>query len=372
MKYLKLILLMTLVFYTSSSMAREEISHYTCGMHPSVHVSVENYKKGDTKCPICSMPLTPVMKPQASSAALTENVISEVNIAAPELKLAGVRTERIEKRHLFKEIRTVGAVAFDPQLAVAQEEFLSSARSFEKAKMSSLPEVAERAERLLHSSWYKLKLLGLSDDQIEDLKNKKNVQTNLILPEKTMWIYGEIYEQDLPLVKQGAAITVTSDGLPGKNLKGTITSINPVLDKKTRTATFRALVDNQDLLLKPQMYVDVVIAIHYMSAEGEHAVVSMPKSALLDTGRRKIVWVDQGGGRFEGRAVQLGPELTSGDNYEDRYYPVLGGLTEGEQVVTKGNFLIDSQSQITGVAASAYGGAIGDEEVSAQPAGHVH
>ncbi len=101
-------------------------------------------------------------------------------------------------------------------------------------------------------------------------------------------------------------------------------------------------------------------------------VLAIPKDAVLDTGIRKIVWVDRGNGEYEGRKIQIGPEATATvDKKEAKFYPVLSGVGEGEKVVTKGNFLIDSQSQITGVAASAYGGALGAEEKEETPV-HQH
>jgi len=87
----------------SAQDAQNEISHYTCGMHPSVRVSVENYKKGDTKCPICAMPLTPVKMGGMQMGGLDTNVISKVEIKAKELQLAGVKMEPVVKRQLFKE-----------------------------------------------------------------------------------------------------------------------------------------------------------------------------------------------------------------------------------------------------------------------------
>ena len=145
-----------------------------------------------------------------------------------------------------------------------------------------------------------------------------------------------------------------------------------MLDPKTRSVKFRVQVDNPDLKLKPEMYVDVVIISMYMSPDGEHMVLAIPKDAVLDTGTRKIVWIDKGNGEYEGREVQIGPEATSAiDGKEVKLYPILKGLSKGELVVTKANFLIDSQSQITGVSAAAYGGALGVEEKKAPPV-HQH
>ena len=145
-----------------------------------------------------------------------------------------------------------------------------------------------------------------------------------------------------------------------------------MVDPKTRSVRFRAEVDNPDLKLRPQMYVDLVIQSMYIGPEGDHMVLALPKDAVLDTGTRKIVWVDKGNGEYEGREVRIGPEATAtvGDK-KTKFYPILQGLTENELVVTKANFLIDSQSQISGVAASAYGGALGAEEKKASPV-HQH
>jgi multidrug efflux pump subunit AcrA (membrane-fusion protein)/YHS domain-containing protein len=350
--------------------ATGEISHYTCGMHPSVKVSVENYKKGDTKCPICFMPLTPVIQGGMSSGELGEDVLSQVEIKAGELKLAGVQTEHVVKQSLFKEIRAVGRVAYDPQLAIAQDEFISAVRSYEKAKTGQISEIVERAESLIESSKRKLRLLGLNDEQIQELERTKEVQTSLILPGEKMWIYGDVYEYELNWIKEGSHIVVKPVGLAGEEFYGKIVSINPVVDPQTRSVRFRAMIDNPNQKLKPEMYVDVEIMSQYTDASGNTDVLSIPKSALLDTGRRTIVWVDKGNGKFEGRKVEIGPEAINHSDNPRRYYPVLKGLKEGEKVVTKGNFLIDSQSQITGVAASSFGGALESDHKGST--GHVH
>jgi len=120
------------------------------------------------------------------------------------------------------------------------------------------------------------------------------------------------------------------------------------------------------------MYVDVVIQSTYESATGEHMVLAIPKSTILDTGTRKIVWLDSGDGEYTGVEVSVGAQAISVvDGKEVKFYPVIKGLSEGDLVVTKANFLIDSQSQLTGSAAVAYGGALAPEE-STMPPGHQH
>ena len=368
--------------------AQEDIDYYTCGMHPSVKVSPQAYNKGDTKCPICHMPLTPVMKQakqtetsDAMSAARLPNgqdrqdqhVISRVNIKDHELQRAGIQTEPVKKRHLFKEIRVVGTVAYDPKMAIAQDEYLSAVRTLEKIQEGQVSEITQRAESLVISSERKLRLLGLSEQQIRELKDERQVQTNLILPDKTVWIYGDVYEYELPWIKEDARVKVTSGSLPGEEFYGQISSINPVLDPQTRTLKFRALIDNPNLKLKPQMFVNIWISSHYIDMYDNHEVLSIPKNALLDTGSRQIVWVEKTQGSFEGREVTVGP-LASVSGEQGQFYPVLNGLKDGESVVTSGNFLIDSQSQITGSAAASYGGALGDDNTQprSSPAGHVH
>jgi uncharacterized Zn finger protein (UPF0148 family) len=429
--------------------ANDEIRYYTCGMHPSVKVSPEEYKRGNVNCPICNMKLTPVHKEEAGAdlsskafppeadpplaeakeedayygcgvysegkcphcdfgqrntecicgehsfiikeqkmncpvcseplkkltqeeADKLKGVVSRVKIKGKQAKLAGVKTEPVRRLHLYKEIRTVGTVAYDPKLAIAQEEFISTLKTLDKIREGTIPEIEERAQRLAESSKRKLRLLGLSNEQIEELGQTKEIQTSLILPEEKMWIYGDVYEYELSWVKVGGEVKVTTSSLPGDVFKGVIASVNPVLDPKTRSVRFRVEINNPELKLKPEMYVDVIIESMYMSPDGAHMVLAIPKDALLDTGTRKIVWVYKGGEEYEGRIIEVGPTSTAViDEKEVSFYPVLKGLEEGELVVTKANFLIDSQSQITGVAASSYSGAIGAEEEPAPPL-HQH
>lgn len=394
--------------------AHDAIRYYTCGMHPSVKVSPEEYNKGNVNCPICNMKLTPVYKEEEKSkegggyygcgmegeehvflidedqikncpicgmplkklsgeeADRLRGVVSRVQIKGEQARLAGIRTEPVRSLHLSKEIRTVGKVAYDSALAIAQEEFISSLETLDKMQEGNIKEIKERASKLVESSKRKLLLLGLSSEQIKELESTREIHTSLILPEEKMWIYADVYEYELNWVKVGNEVKVTASSLPGEKFIGIISSINPVLDPKTRSNRCRVEVDNHDLKLKPEMYVDVVIRSMYVSPDGEHMVLAIPKDAILDTGVRKIAWISKEGGDFEGRSVEVGPEATAVVNGEEKkFYPVLKGLSEGLQVVTKANFLIDSQSQITGVAAAAYGGAL-DADEKKGPIRHQH
>ncbi|MCQ9207580.1 MAG: efflux RND transporter periplasmic adaptor subunit [Omnitrophica bacterium] len=392
----------------------EDVAYYTCGMHPSVKVSPEEYDKGSVSCPICNMALVPVYKEGEAAeeeayygcgmegsehvfqikvakkdmkcpicgmplkklsdeeADKLKGVASKVKIKGKEAALAGVATEKARKWHLYKKIRTVGKIAYDPELAIAEDEFVSALRTLEKAEGGSIPEISERARSLVKSSERKLKLLGLGAGQIDELRDTREVHTGLILPDDKMWVYGNVYEYELNWVKVGGKVEVMASSFPGEALPGVISSVNPVLDPKTRSVTFRVEIENPGLKLKPEMYVDLVIQSMYAGPGGERMVLAIPKDAVLDTGVRKIVWVDKENGEYEGRIVEVGPLAdTIVDGVEKSFYPILRGIAEGERVVTRANFLIDSQSQISGVVAASYGGALGAEEKKAQPA-HQH
>ena len=189
-----------------------------------------------------------------------------------------------------------------------------------------------------------------------------------------MWIYGDVYEFEIEWVRVGSDIAVTTPNLPGEVFYGRISSLNPVLDPKTRSLRFRAEVKNSSLKLKPEMYVDVFIKSVYISPSGDEKVLAVPMEAVLDTGLRKLVWVDKGDGLFLAKEINLGPEAVSDVNGEKRkFYHVLSGLHEGEMVVTRANFLIDSQSQLTGGMAGAYGGTLKEgEDDSGIKHKHVH
>ncbi len=333
--------------------------YYGCGMEGEEHQFQMKDALG-MKCPMCGMDLKKLSKEEADQL---KGVISRVKLGEKLAVSTGVRTEPVRILHLYKEIRTVGSVAYDPELAITQEEFISSLKTLDEMRGGAIPEIKERALKLVESSKRKLRLLGLSLEQIVELESKREVQTNLVLPEEKMWIYGDVYEYELPWVKKGAKVRVTTSSLPGEEFNGVISSLNPVLNPKTRSVKFRAEVDNPGLKLMPEMYVDVVIMSMYKGLEGEDKVLAIPKEAILDTGVRRIVWLDKGNGEYEGRRVKIGPEATSSVNGgEAKFYPVLKGLKEGDLVVTKANFLLDSQSQLTGTVAAAYGGALGEEK----------
>ncbi len=342
---------------------------YHCPMHPS-YISD---KPGN--CPICGMKLVPIEqeseqkqgevkkkiiyrssmnpnevsdKPGKDSMGMemipveTEETseskvegLASIKVSAEKQQLIGVTTAAAKKQSLTKTIRTVGRIAFDPELYKAEEEFIQALKSYNQLKESPLKESQESAQSLVESSKLKLKLMGLGEEQIKELENKSQADTNLLIAQedKNIWLYATIYESDLDLVKIGQNIEATTTAYPGEIFKGKIASLDAVFNAQTRSVKARALVENPRGKLKPDMYADVEIKIDL----GENLVI--PESAVLDSGTRQIVFVDMGNGYFEPREVKIGQR-------SDDWVIVLGGIKEGENVVSSGNFLVDSESKL--------------------------
>jgi multidrug efflux pump subunit AcrA (membrane-fusion protein) len=337
-----------------------KILYYTCGMHPSIKVSPDDYEKGVKDCPICHMALTPVYE-KSKDMEMDSDVIS---ITSSELALAGVQTEQIRTITLFKEIEAVGVIAYDPELRSAQEEYLQALKTYNKVIKSQFEDAKARAKDVLDSAKIKLELLGLSSDSLKELEKQGEPDKSLILPQDNMWVYAHIYEYEASWPQKCDKVKIKSSVDPSFVFEGEIKSIEPILKEKSRTLRLKIIAKNKDRILKPNMYVDVYLK----SILGQ--ALALPKEAVLDTGKRKIVYVDLGKGNFQLREVIVGP-LAQGlvKDKKEEFYPLIEGVNEGDLVVTKGNFLIDSQSKL-GAASSAYGGALGEE--GQMPAGHQH
>jgi Cu(I)/Ag(I) efflux system membrane fusion protein len=148
-----------------------------------------------------------------------------------------------------------------------------------------------------------------------------------------VWVEGEVYEQDLPLVRMDQAVIANFQGLPGVERRGRVTYVYPTVDPATRTARVRVELRNGDLKLKPGMY-------GQLQFEGRlGAGLTVPRSAIISTGTRNLVFIKRGDGRFEPREVVLGASTTE-------RVQVLRGLVLGDTVVASGTFLLDAESNL--------------------------
>ena len=148
-----------------------------------------------------------------------------------------------------------------------------------------------------------------------------------------VWIEADLFEGDLPLVQKGQHATITLSYLPGRTLEGTVAFVYPYLDPTSRTGRVRIVLPNKDGALKPEMYANVALDV----ALGPRTQV--PISAVVITGRRRIVFVDAGNGTLRPREVTLGART-------DDMVEVVSGVAPGEQVVVAGDFLVASESRL--------------------------
>lgn len=301
---------------------------YHCPMHPTY----TSDHAGD--CPICGMRLVPI---EVHEEKTDKNPVSErslVTISEEREQLIGVKTSPVVRREMSKRVRASGRIAYDPDLYSALVEYREALKSRNKAKNSPWADVRERTEGLIASSRLRLQQMGLSVSQIDRLGQAKGDPTNLLLGQKggSVWVYAQIFEYEIGLVKTGQKMEISSVAFPGRTFTGRVVAVDTILNPETRTLRVRGEVPAEGLL-KPEMYVEVGIPVLL----GRRLTV--PQEAVMDTGTRKIAFVKTAPGRFEPRVVTVGQEA------ED-VLEVLGGLAEGEEVVTSANFLIDSESKL--------------------------
>lgn len=286
------------------------------------------------------MDLVPVYEEQAARSASAQAEApagyAPVLLTPRKQQVIGVRTALARKRPLTKTIRTVGVIAHDPELYQAQQELIQAEEAWRRAQATDDAELIERGRRLVESSRFRLRHLGLSDPLIEEIGAWTKPDHRLLLGGAGQyWVYASIYEYELPLVRAGQAATITTAALPGRAFDSTVKAIDRMLDPATRTARTRIVAQDPEGLLKPEMYVDVSVVVDLGEA------LAVPEEAVFATGEKHLVFVDRGEGLFEPRDVTVG--MRADDAREIR-----AGVSEGEAVVISGNFLIDSESRLQG------------------------
>jgi len=153
-------------------------------------------------------------------------------------------------------------------------------------------------------------------------------------------------------VREGQTTTLSLTYDPERTWHGRVDYIYPTVESKTRTIKLRVVLENPDLTLLPDMYVDVVLE------KRTGPVLALPREAVLDLGTRQVVYVDLGDGRLQAREVATDPEVGG-------YVPITAGLEEGERVVTSGHFLLDAESKLRGIVPLPVGSQQQGDEIPA-------
>lgn len=357
---------------------------WTCAMHPQIR------ENGPGLCPICGMELIPVTSGaegvgqdeiQMTEAAMKMADIQTVEVTealpakriylpgkvkADERQIATIPSHfpgRIERLHVDftgEEVRQGQRLAtiYSPELVQAQKELLEATR-FRKTN----PSFYEAAVN-------KLKLWNINQKQVERILETGEIQYNFdvyatrsgtvveklvtagdyveegqpllkIAPLDQLWVLFDAYESDLAWIEEGDEIVFTVESLPGEEFVSEVVFIDPVIDPQTRSASVRTEVANPEGELKPGMFAQGVLE---STLEGIEDALVVPKTAVLWTGKRSLVYVKDPKFEqptFEYREVLLGPE--AGD-----YYVISEGLEEGEEVVANGVFKVDAAAQLEG------------------------
>lgn len=253
---------------------------------------------------------------------------------------------------------------YSPDLLVAQGEYINALRSRDQARESGSSNLVQTAERMLQSARQRLTLWNISDVQLSELEKTREPKNTLTLysPFKgvvqdipvdqgrhvnigdhlvdvvdlsVVWVWADFYQDDLPLLKKGEHVTISTSAVPNATFKGKIDLIDPFLNDAKRTARVRISVENPEFKLRPEMYVDTALG----SSQGEG--LAIPSSAVLPTGTRNVVFVNKGEGHLEPRFVELGRNFAN-------FVVVKSGLNEGDQIVASANFLIDAEAKVQG------------------------
>lgn len=361
---------------------------YTCSMHPQIK------QDHPGKCPICGMDLIPagggghhhdtdpdvvMLSDEAAALANIQTEVVGAGSAAKEIRLFGKvqpneRLQQTQSAYVGGRIEklminAVGdrvtrgqtlAVIYSPELYSAEQELVSAL---------AFP-AGEQRKALVEAAVEKLRLLNITSAQINEvIRNRKaspfvslKANTSGTVVDKqieqgdyvkqgqpllkianlsSVWVMFQAYEADLPFVHTGATIRFSSEAMPGKTFTGRVSFIDPILDAKSRTAGVRVVMSNPSGIFKPEM----IVTGNATASMAHHAdEIVVPKSAVLWTGKRSVVYVKDDTttpATYELREVTLGPSLPDG-------YVITDGLAEGEEIVTNGAFAIDASAQLEG------------------------
>lgn len=357
---------------------------WTCSMHPQIRQNEPG------ECPICGMDLIPASQVSGNDEVgfqMTDAAIKLANIQtsvigtsasggsslqlngkiqANETNSASLVTHipgRIEKLFVSYTGEQVNqgqkiATIYSPELITAQKELLEAQK------------IQDISPGLLTAAQNKLKYWKIGNQVIDEILRTGTIRETFniyadhagVVKQKrvsvgdylstgevlfdvqnlySLWALFDVYENDLPRIKEGRTIKFTTPSAPNKTFNAKISFVNPIIDSSTRAATIRAEVNNTSGKLKPEMFITGEMAIY-----DKNSALVVPKSAVLWTGRRSVVYKkvpDTEIPSFEYVEIELGEASGSG-------YQVISGLENGDEVVTNGAFVIDASAQLNNQA----------------------
>lgn len=247
---------------------------------------------------------------------------------------------------------------YSPKLITAGEEYIIARTSYDKTKSKDFKDMFAQSEQRLeqwgikpkqYEKWYQdkkvpksIKIYSPSTGIVRDRKAvagkyfKEGENFFELSDLSEVWVELDVYESDSALIKNGQNIELSFSALPGEVITGKIDFVSPVLNPKTRTLKIRTTIRNTKGMLKPAMVGSGTLTVEI---PGKPLVV--PRSAIIDTGKRKVVWIKLSNKDFRAKVIRTGYE-------SEGYVAVKEGLMEGEEVVIEGNFLLDAQAQLFG------------------------
>ncbi len=301
-----------------------------------------------------------IMKMQKKIRLLGTLVKSERKESNIPARVAG-RVEKVlvESTGSFIKVGDPVLKLYSPILLTGGEEYIIARKNYYANRKS------KAFRSLLKQSTQRMKLWGVLESQLETWAKKNKVPREItiyspvtgIVEKKnaiegryfkegqsffnlvdlsTLWVELDVYEHDSALVKLGQNVEIEFSAYPGDIWNGQIDFINPVLNTKTRTLKIRTTLKNNDGKLRPGM-----VGTSSVTLELDKRVLVIPRTAIIDTGKRKVVWIDAGKNTYQAKKIHTGFE-------SEGYVEIKHGLMEGEKVVIEGNFLLDAQAQLFG------------------------
>ena len=312
---------------------------------------------------------------------------ASISLDPATIQMMNIQTTEITRGPLRRTIRTVGTIGYNE---TALSDVTTKFKGWiEKLEVDAMGQLVHRGETLFEiyspelygteaeylavldatnadsaAALEKLRFFDISEAQIVDMAKtrkpsktlavvsaadgfvvEKNVVQGQMVEAGTrlyrladlgiVWVFAQVYEQDLPYVQLGQEAVVKLSSMPDREFRGRVTYVYPEVDERTRTARVRLEFENPGYFLKPGMFVSAQIV-----SELKPSVLLVPDSAVLRSGEKNTVFVALPGGKFEARTVNLG------QSGESSHYEVIAGLREGERVVQSGQFMLDSESQL--------------------------